>query len=350
VDGTASPITMVASAGPGQTFVNIERTAADTTIKAGGGPTQVSIGPTARDLRNITGTVNVLGNPNTMLTLNDGGHGDYDAVVAMEFDRVTYKITDQTVSYTDNWQSASPVATYPSGPHGPPVLVTSYSQHTSVATINYQSVASVTINGGAADTTFNVQATAAGTPLTINAKTGLRPTSFASFTGVSGGLTANQFVVGSLGTVKNVHSLLILNGSGPADTVLVDDSRALSLDRVTIAVGKPNEVQLGMAPADQFFGSSGRLDMTGISALTLSLSKAANDVVQLSPSTTTAFAINGDASEYQALSGAELDVVLSGTTDAVLTPGAAGAGTWSFSKGSHKPITFTNVKTTRPQS
>jgi hypothetical protein len=350
VDGTGSPVTILAaSVYPSQTFVYIERTAADTTVKAGAGPTQVNISPTARDLRYITGTVNVLGNWVTTLTLNDAGHGDYEAGTAVEFDRMTYAIADKAVSYTDNVRQAYPVPTYLNGPSAPPVLVTNYYQHTYGVTINYQNVAGVTINGGGADTTFNVQATAAGTPLTINAKTGARPVSFTNFTGVLGGLTANQFVVGSLGTVKNVHSRLTLNGSGPADTVLVDDSRALSQDKVTIAGGKPNEVQLGMAPVDQFFGSSGGLDVTGISGLTLNLSRAGNDVVHLSPSTTTAFAINGDLSEYQALSGAVLDIALAGITDAVLTPGAAGGGTWGFGRGSHKPITFTAVKTTQPQ-
>jgi hypothetical protein len=130
---------------------------------------------------------------------------------------------------------------------------------------------------------------------------------------------------------------------------LVDDSKALTQDKVTIAGGKPNEVQLGMAQGDQFFGAHGGLDVTGMSALTLNLSKAANDMVHLSPSTLTALAIHGDLSEYQAHAGAELDIVLGGTTDDVLTPGTGGAGTWGFRQGSHKPITFTNVQKTQAQ-
>jgi hypothetical protein len=104
-----------------------------------------------------------------------------------------------------------------------------------------------------------------------------------------------------------------------------------------------------MAPGDQFFGAHGGLDVTGMSALTLNLSKAANDAVHLSPSTMTALAVNGDLSEYQAHAGAELDIALGGTTDGVLTPGTGGAGTWGFRKGSHKPITFTNVQKTQAQ-
>jgi hypothetical protein len=101
---------------------------------------------------------------------------------------------------------------------------------------------------------------------------------------------------------------------------VVDDSQATSTDKVTISNGKANNVQLGMAPADQFFGSLGGLDVTGMGSLTLNLSKAKNDVVHLSPSTTTAFAIQGDLSAYQAGFGAELDIVLGETTDAVLRP------------------------------
>jgi hypothetical protein len=198
---------------------------------------------------------------------------------------------------------------------------------------DYTNVGNLTIDGGQSNVTFNVQSTPQGTPVTINASS-----------------SGNQTIqIGYNGSVKGIDSALTLNGQGGNTTVLVDDSTSTTLDVLTIANGQSGDVQVGMEGGNKFFGANGGLDCSGIGSLTVNLSKAANDVVHLSPGTKTAFTINGDSSEYQAGFGVELDIVLGGMTDDVLTPGAPGAGTWGFSKGGHMPITFTNVKKTQAQ-
>src|SRR5262249_10059800 len=152
----------------------------------------------------------------------------------------------------------------------------------------------------------------------------------------AGGGTVNQFVVGANGSVKNIRSALTLNGSGPSDTLLVDDSQATSQDKVTVT-----PTQVGAAATDQFFAAGGSLTYGGLSALTLNLSHAAGDTVQPSPSAATAFTMNGDPSEFQAGNGAVLDLDLTGVLNALLTPSGPGAGKWTF--GNRQPVSFTNV-------
>jgi hypothetical protein len=184
-------------------------------------------------------------------------------------------------------------------------------------TTTYSDVGQLTINGAPVDTTFNVQSTASGTPLTVNAS--------------SQGKQA--FTIGNKGSVHGIASRVALLGQVANSTVVVDDSASTSQDRVSISNGLGGDVEVGHA-GDQFFGSGGELDCTGMSVLTLNLSKAAGDTVQLAPSMVTAFAINGQVG-YPA----QLQLDLTGITDALLTPGE-----WTFTKGSHKAVTFSNMK------
>jgi hypothetical protein len=101
--------------------------------------------------------------------------------------------------------------------------------------------------------------------------------------------------------------------------------------------------QLGAAATDQFFGSGGSLTYGGLPSVTLNLSHAADDAVQLTPSAATAFSINGDQAEFLAGHGAGLNLDLTGVVDALLSPGGPGAGTWNFTKGSRQPVTFKNM-------
>jgi hypothetical protein len=163
---------------------------------------------------------------------------------------------------------------------------------------------------------------------------------------LNAGPEATTVLIGDKGSVRNLSVPLTVHGRGANTSVVVDDSKSTLVDHLTIANGNSDDVQVGMKAGDQFFAAGGGLDCTGIGSLMVNLSKAADDVVHLSPSAVTAFFINGDPSEYQAGVGAELDILLGGITGAV-APGAPGAGTWTFSHNSHKPITFTNVKKTQ---
>jgi hypothetical protein len=184
-------------------------------------------------------------------------------------------------------------------------------------TTTYSDVGQLTINGAPVDTRFTVQSTASGTPVTINANAQGK----------------QAFHIGNKGSVKGIESLLTLSGQVTNSTVVVDDSSSTSQDKVTIGNGQAGDVELGLA-GDQFFGSGGELDCTGMSTLTLNLSKAAGDTVNLTPSMVTAYFINGQVG-YPA----ELTLNLAGVTDALLTPGE-----WTFTKNSHKAVSFTNMK------
>jgi hypothetical protein len=318
--------------------VKVDSTPGPTSISCGAADTvSVSVGVNNFPLGLLT--VDAHGGT---LTLNgqviaDVDWGDGSGAAGGETHDVTYTVTDHSLNWLDHWKETVVTQYDPELLNSPHKVVVSHYQGYNSAWINYQNVAKMTINGGPVDTTFVVKSTPAGTPLTITASTDQWLD------------TVNHFVVGDNGSVKNIRSQLTFNGSSPADSVLVDDSSSTTLDVLAIANGQSGDVQVGMGVGNQFFGSTDGLDCSGIGSLTVNLSKKANDIVHLSPSTTTAFTINGDPSEYQLGFGAELDIVLGGTTDAQLTRGAPGAGTWGFSQKSHQPITFTNVKTTQPQ-
>jgi hypothetical protein len=189
------------------------------------------------------------------------------------------------------------------------------------ATVNYQNVTALTINGAPVPSTFNVWSTPAGVPVKVNGAAG----------------ATNQFGVGVSGSVKNIRSQLTINGGGPKDTLLIDDSQSTSQDKVTIT-----PTQVGSAATDQFFGAGGSLTYGNTPTLTLKLSHAADDTVALTPSAVTAFFLDGDPSEYAAGHGALLDIDLTGVVNELLTATGPGAGVVSF--GNRQSITFGNLK------
>jgi hypothetical protein len=199
-------------------------------------------------------------------------------------------------------------------------------------TLNYANVKSLALHGGSIDTTFKVQSTPAGVPVTISAGSRIQPVT------VGGSALVNQFIVGVNGSVKQVRSSLTLLGSGPSDTLVVDDSQALVQDQVTVT-----PTQVGAATTDKFFGAGGSLTYGGLSALTLNLSHAADDTVQLTPSATTAFFVNGDPTEFAAHHAAVLTLDLTGVINAVLNSTGPGNGIWTF--GNRKAVTFQNLDT-----
>jgi hypothetical protein len=239
-----------------------------------------------------------------------------------------YTVTDHTVVRSEHVHWVEVIEPGPGGPKSGPVVRDYYFN----ATLSYQNAKSLTIASSPVDSTFTVQSTPTGMPVAITGSTGPR----VSVPGIPGGPTVNQFIVGFNGSVKNIRSQLTLNGSGPSDTLLVDDSQATTQDKVTVT-----PTQVGAGAADQFFAAGGSLTYGGLSALTLNLSHAADDTVQLSPSAATAFFINGDPAEFHAGHGAVLNLDLTGVLNALLTPGGPGAGEWTF--GNRQPVTFKNL-------
>jgi hypothetical protein len=250
-----------------------------------------------------------------------------------------FTITDQTVVQQDHWQKVLKKINDPEDPTNPkfppPPPGTVLNANFTYG-LSYTNVTSLAIDGGPISSTFNVQSTPLNVPVTVNTSTGPR----AVTGGSNGGGTVNQFVVGVNGSVKNIRSQLTLNGSGPNDTLLVDDSHATAQDNVTVT-----PTQVGAAATDQFFGGSGvsrgSLTYSGLPSLTLNLSHAADDTVQLSPSAATAFSINGDPTEFQAGHGAVLNLDLTGVVNALMTPSGPGAGAWTF--GNRQAVTFKNL-------
>jgi hypothetical protein len=241
---------------------------------------------------------------------------------------VKYGVSDQAVTRWEHEHDEVMVDTsdLPGGGKGTKIQA---SDSYSTATVNYTNVTSLRLDTGAVDTSVGVWSTPAGAPLTINTQIGDRPpVRKPSFR--RGGITANQIQV----EVKNLHGGLTLQGSGPNDSLLLDDSAATTPDRVTVT-----PTQVGAAAADNFFGSGGRLSYSGLRRLTLNLSNANDDVVNLAPSAATAFTINGSPTAFQAGSGARLNLNLTGVTSAVNTPGQPGAGQWTF--GNCQAATYT---------
>jgi hypothetical protein len=274
-----------------------------------------------------------------------------------------FTVTDQTVTYQDYYNYTS--VDFPNGdqgtdpsegvpgktPNGSTTkpstfnkkLSTEHNQFTS--TISYSGLRSLTVDGQPGST-FTIQSTASGTPVTVKGGTG------ESYQCTTGGANAlkyfikvtpianlNTFNVGNNGSVKQIQSQLTLIGQGANSNVVVDDSQARTQDQVTISNAPAEDVLLGTAAVDQFFAAGGGLDCLDMDTLTLNLSKAAGDTVQLTPSTVTAVLLNGDPGE-QSGNGAVLSLS-AGAISPHLTTNGPGAGKWTFG-GNEMPVTYTN--------
>jgi hypothetical protein len=315
----------------GLSGLTLDTSIASNKVLVGGtpAPTTINCGAadavTVGDFLGTVGSVTVNGHGGT-LTLDDsvtsnsdGPVGGFDGTISFT---VAFSVTDQSVGY-----HAHEVDHYyyepPDGGKGKWVTVT----ENFASAVHYSNVSALTINGGQADNSFVVQSTPAGTPLTINGSTGQRVK--------TGDPTVNQFTVGS-GTVKTIRSPLTLNGSGPADTLLVDDSSATTQDVVTVT-----GTQVGTAALDHFFGAGGGLTYNGISALTLNLSAAYDDKVHLTPGAVTALLLNGNHAAWQAGHGASFDLDPADVAYATDHPTGLGSGYLTFSNGK-KSVTYSD--------
>jgi hypothetical protein len=272
------------------------------------------------------GQLTVNGHGGTLFVNAAGLQNDAGDVFDMGF-----TITDNAVAWTEHEHTEELVIVDSSdldGKHKPPPPKLVATDADFGGLINYANVSALRIDGGAIDSTFTVASTAAGTPVTINASTGDRPETFKP-RDQRERATINQFQVGN-GTVQNIRSALTLHASGATDTLLVDDSGATTQDIVTVT-----PTQVGAAATDKFFGSGGSLLYLSVPRLTLNLSNAKDDVINLTPSASTAFTVNGNRTQFQAGHGALLNLNLNG----VNTPGKPGDGQWTF--GNRQAVTYT---------
>jgi hypothetical protein len=315
----------------------------DRTLNTSGAPNRVDIGASGTTTVNsgaadaitiegdalLEGHVTVNAHGGTM-HLIDNTENDDENEVTSTF-TVGYGITDQGISRGEHEHTIQIIdrSEMPPGYKGPWRIITNSNF---VSGIAYSHVSGITLDGGAVDTSYSVASTAAGTPVTINGNTGDRP---------FGGQTVNQFQLGSGGSVKNIRSLVTVQGSGTADLLLLDDSNATTRDIVTV-----NATQIGMTAGDAFFATGGGLAYGSVPLATVKLSNARSGLVELTPSAGTSFTINGSAAQFQAHRGAELDLDLSGgVTDPSNSLGAPGAGKWTFSN--RLDVSYTGMAVTR---
>jgi hypothetical protein len=259
------------------------------------------------------------------LTLDDRGLENDEGDLSTDVFTSGYAVTDQGIHHSEREWSRYYVdgSDTPGGKGKWVTTVTNWS-----AEIDYTNLARLTIDGPAVDTTYGVASTAPGAAVVINGQTGDKPWQ----PHIPERSTWNHFTMGG----KSIHSQVTLNGSGPADTLLVDDSAATTEDTVTVT-----STEVGRAARDQFFASGGGLTYSNVPALTLDLSNAYDDVVNLKPSSGTAFTVNGSQAAFQVGHGALLDLDLTDVTSAVNTPDRSEAGKWTF--GNRQAVTYSAV-------
>ena len=186
------------------------------------------------------------------------------------------------------------------------------------ASLTYNAVDSLTLNGSSGGDTIFMQSTPAG-----------------SFD-LNGGNGNNSITVGSGGstsTVAGIVGAVTINGGAGADNSLTLDNSGSNISNIVTLT--PTTV--GTTPGDSFFPSGGSLDYGNIQNLTVNTSNAVQgDTISVFPSTTTTFFVNAGNPTLPTNQGDALLMNLAGITGANLTTTGVGAGNW----------TFTNAQTT----
>jgi hypothetical protein len=267
----------------------------------------------------------------------------------VENNALNFTVTNQTVAYVDYFQDGSKSDFMAADPSegvakGHPQTVT-ITQNQYSSNISYNnSLQSLTIDGGPGST-FTIQSTTPTTPVIANGGIGESDPfqsrdgqGFGTYLNVTPTTSSNIFNVGDNDKVNGIANLVTLNGPG---TVVVDDSKATSLDKVSISNSAMGDALVGNAAGGQFFAPDGGLDCTGISQLTLNLSNHANDSVSVVPSMFTDFILNGNPAEFPGPGAAGMVLDQTGVSAPLLTAGAPGAGTWTF--GNRQKVSYSNM-------
>ena len=279
----------------GDDTMSVRSTLASTPVTVHGGDDDdtVHIGSLGNSLDAILGAVTVNGNApaaSDALFLNDQG----------DVDSHDYVITSTTVA------------------------------RTGAALVTYGTIESLTLNGSQGGNTINLQSTAAGTPVVVNAGAG------------NDDITVDANGAGPLAdTVDLVVSSLTINGQGGTNTLLLEDFS--DPNAATGDVVHVTPTQIGADPTDSFFGTGGSLAYSGLAHATLNLSNGYfPDTVYLVPSATTAFELHGNDPDCpmnpDQLPGDALYVDFTGVTDPLLVADGAGNATWTF--GNREDVAF----------
>src|SRR5262249_14726851 len=147
------------------------------------------------------------------------------------------------------------------------------------------------------------------------------------------------------GTVAGILSNVTINGEAGTNTLTLEDSSAPAAATVTVTA-----TSVGAAPGDNFFGAGGSLTYSGLATLILNMDNAPQgDTINLTPSATTAFVVNGGGPGFPTTTGDSLRLDLTGAADTVLAiplPGGPQLCQWSFSN--RQPVTFTGIENLSP--
>lgn len=214
---------IVVRPGEGINTINIERTANNAPVRINisnnapgneiGAVDLVAICPTSQNLDNLGGKVTINGNGLTTLTVADQADSFSD----------TFTITDMMVT------------------------------RNAAAEISYSNVRSVVLNGGYNQMTYQVQSTAPGTTLSLNAGSGANTINLGT---------------GNLGTLKGA---VIVHGQSDADTINLMDQQLAFSDSYTITNSTVNRSSSGPTP---FAG----LTYDGVETLTLKAEQGNNRI------------------------------------------------------------------------
>src|SRR5262249_39738191 len=140
------------------------------------------------------------------------------------------------------------------------------------------------------------------------------------------------------GTVDNILSGLTINGQGNTNILTLEDSGDTTADTVTVT-----PTQIGAATGNNFFGAGGSLSYSGLGSGPRNMGgRPPADTLTLPPSSTPQFFATANSPAPPTTTGDSLTLDLTGVTGATLTPGAAGAGQWTF--GNRQSVSYTGVE------
>lgn len=247
----------------------------------------------------------------------DGGAGD---------DALTLTGVRSAVRFAGGGGADALTVAAPAGTAGAAYTVAPDRVSAGAATTDFTGVERLTVRAADGPDSINVRGTAAGVAVTVDGGGGDD-----AFSVDSNGPAAG-------GTVDLVRGPLTVAGGAGRNALVLEDSSDTTADVVTVT-----PTAIGTAPGDTFFGPGGSLAYSGLAGVALDLPNAtAGDSVRLTPSATTAFAVNGGRPSGAPAGGDVLLIDTTGTTGRKKKAAGKNAGVWTF--GNRLPVAYADVE------
>jgi hypothetical protein len=268
-------------------FYEVESTAAGTPVilNTGTGKNTVDVAPTSQDLTQIQGDLTIYGHGQTTAVLDDQN----DIIPIVAFFPNIYTVTNSTV---DSFFSA---------------------------TVHYTGLSGLTLNGDSDDDFYDVESTAAGTPVTLNTGTGNNAVSVTP--------TSKQ--------LKNLKGSLVIQPSPVGHTsVTIDDSADIADATYTLTA---STFQVNGSALVTYAGATSLTALGGSGTDTFKVqgTAAATPVTLVTGSGGNAITVAGLSQSVDAIPGPLAINALAGTATLVVDDQAtAGARTWTLAPGS----------------